>query len=473
MSYTPGFTPQYEDGWENLPLETTPIIAQALNGYDEAIEYIEDYLENDQSISDLKDVDLTGLQNGNTLIYDNGAHKFKPGNAGSGGANRFVDLNDVTITDPTDGEPIVYQNGSFVNGSISVARIYYGECASNADVQHKVVTVAAEQQFRLKVGAIIFVKFSNTNQYSATANNHITLNVNSTGDKPIYAGNTGALTGINITYYGRKDFVNQYVYDGTYWVWCGSSADNNSVYVNREALSGGVQTSLVTTGEKYIWNNKADTEDIPTKLSDLEDDSTHRLVTDTEKTTWNAKSDVEANPSGTATGTLTKIDIDGDIYNIEGGGGGNTNMWTGTQAEYEQQASQIEDGTLVNITDDADDFVDVYHEYSTTEKVVGKWIDGSTVYEKTVSLGGLANNDVVLVSHGITNLGVVVSLSGTAVRPASSSVTFSALPIPYPHYNADTVLTLYATSTSIGCRSFRDVRSYTQAYATIRYTKTS
>lgn len=160
-------------------------------------------------------------------------------------------------------------------------------------------------------------------------------------------------------------------------------------------------------------------------------------------------------------------------YLFEHGGGGGADIWTGTQAEYETQASQIEDGTLVNITDDADDFVDVYHEYSTTEKVVGEWIDGSTVYEKTISLGGLANNDVVLAPHGITNLGVVVSLSGATTRPASSGVTYSVLPLPYPHYNADTVLTLYATSTSIGCRSFRDVRSYTQAYATIRYTKSS
>lgn len=35
----------------------------------------------------------------------------------------------------------------------------------------------------------------------------------------------------------------------------------------------------------------ASSSDIPTKLKDLEDDTTHRLVTDSEKTTWNGKSD--------------------------------------------------------------------------------------------------------------------------------------------------------------------------------------
>lgn len=45
MSYTKNFTPTYENGWYSSPATTTPITATALNNYDEAIEYIEDYLE--------------------------------------------------------------------------------------------------------------------------------------------------------------------------------------------------------------------------------------------------------------------------------------------------------------------------------------------------------------------------------------------------------------------------------------------
>lgn len=44
MAYTPTFTKPYEDGWENLPSEDTPITAEALNEYDDTFENIEDYL---------------------------------------------------------------------------------------------------------------------------------------------------------------------------------------------------------------------------------------------------------------------------------------------------------------------------------------------------------------------------------------------------------------------------------------------
>lgn len=52
---------------------------------------------------------------------------------------------------------------------------------------------------------------------------------------------------------------------------------------------------LVTDAEKNIWNNKLDFNDIPTQLSQLSQDSTHRLVTDSEKQTWNNKSDFDGN----------------------------------------------------------------------------------------------------------------------------------------------------------------------------------
>lgn len=55
MGYTPSFTPQYENGWENLPIEETPITAEALNAYDDAIENIEDYLASDESQANLAD----------------------------------------------------------------------------------------------------------------------------------------------------------------------------------------------------------------------------------------------------------------------------------------------------------------------------------------------------------------------------------------------------------------------------------
>ena len=58
---------------------------------------------------------------------------------------------------------------------------------------------------------------------------------------------------------------------------------------------------LVTDSEKQTWNNKSDFSGsyndltnkptIPTRLSQLSSDTTHRTVTDTEKSTWNNKMD--------------------------------------------------------------------------------------------------------------------------------------------------------------------------------------
>ena len=58
---------------------------------------------------------------------------------------------------------------------------------------------------------------------------------------------------------------------------------------------------------------------VPTELSELTDDSTHRTITDTEKSTWNGKSVVSGTNDGTKWTTIT---IDGTTMNIPSGGGG-------------------------------------------------------------------------------------------------------------------------------------------------------
>jgi len=50
-----------------------------------------------------------------------------------------------------------------------------------------------------------------------------------------------------------------------------------------------VQNKVVTTA----LNSKANTQDVPTALSELTEDTTHRTVTDTEKQTWNSKVEQE------------------------------------------------------------------------------------------------------------------------------------------------------------------------------------
>lgn len=85
------------------------------------------------------------------------------------------------------------------------------------------------------------------------------------------------------------------------------------------------------------------------------------------------------NPVGEPTDDLETIQIGNTIYDIPGGGGGNANIWTGTQAEYEAQASQIADDTVVLITDD-EEHTQAFDIYSTDEQVIGTWLDGKPLY---------------------------------------------------------------------------------------------
>ena len=129
---------------------------------------------------------------------------------------------------------IIYKNGIPYGGS-SGSTNYYGTCTGQAANQIKAVTISNDQGFELKVGALIFVKFDANNAYNATVSNPVKLNVNNTGAKQVYTANTAMPTGTNITYLGRANYVNQYIYDGTYWVWTGSSADNDTNYQLRYA----------------------------------------------------------------------------------------------------------------------------------------------------------------------------------------------------------------------------------------------
>lgn len=79
-----------------------------------------------------------------------------------------------------------------------------------------------------------------------------------------------------------------------------------------------------TTAITALQNGKADTSAIPTALSQLSEDTTHRIVTDTEKSTWNAKSDFDGDYNS-LTNKPTIPDISGKA-NLSGG-----NTFSGTQ----------------------------------------------------------------------------------------------------------------------------------------------
>lgn len=140
-----------------------------------------------------------------------------------------------------------------------------------------------------------------------------------------------------------------------------------------------------------------------------------------------------------------------------GGGGGGADMWTGTQAEYTQQASQIEDGTLVNITDD-EGVADSWHVYSTTERLVGKWIDGSDIYEKTFTgLSIVINGYSWVYWTGVTYMARVINLH---------AYTSAGLSIGIADYRA-------SSTGGVQMTGLPNSSSRTAEILVIQYTKTS
>jgi len=123
-----------------------------------------------------------------------------------------------------------------------------------------------------------------------------------------------------------------------------------------------------------------------------------------------------------------------------------------------------ESGLLsTNIQDAIDELIESKTAYSTTEKVVGKWIDGSTVYEKTVEVSGLSSN----VSNwtnivAIPNVDKIIDFSGCGFPASNNQQTSLGDYIRLCYIEG--YLKYYSTAWSNTTLTIR---------ATVRYTKSS
>ena len=100
--------------------------------------------------------------------------------------------------------------------------IVYGVCDTAADVADKTVTV--ENNFALKEGATVIIRFVNANSIAAP-----TLNVNETGAKPMYRYGTTTLSTGTTTTGWIAGAIQMFTYNGTGWIrdyW------NNTTYSN-------------------------------------------------------------------------------------------------------------------------------------------------------------------------------------------------------------------------------------------------
>ena len=111
------------------------------------------------------------------------------------------------------------------------------------------------------------------------------------------------------------------------------------------------------------------------------------------------------------------------------------------------------------------------HNYSTTEQIVGTWVDGSPVYEKTV----VAKN----INYPTVGDGYVIGtiLNSNEIIEITGTITNSTKTIKHalPYINDSSKVTTIRFNVSSGellLRSF-DTWSSLDVIVTIRYTKTS
>lgn len=122
---------------------------------------------------------------------------------------------------------------------------------------------------------------------------------------------------------------------------------------------------IVYNGREYLSAGTASTMQGATSTTDgVSGLVPQPLIADKDKVlkgdgTWGDAATVEANPSGTATDTLQTVNIDGIIYEIEGGAGGSgelteVDLWTNTTG------GDVGTYTLSNSIDDFD-FIAIYY----------------------------------------------------------------------------------------------------------------
>ena len=115
--------------------------------------------------------------------------------------------------------------------------------------------------------------------------------------------------------------------------------------------------------------------------------------------------------------------------------------------------------SVIEIGDDTD--------YSTTEKIVGTWIDGKPLYQKVVDCGAMPNSTTKTISHSISNIDNIVNYHGIAIKSSDS------IPLPYPGNPTSDTIKIHVNKMNILIIDSADWSNYPASYVTVQYTKTT
>lgn len=106
--------------------------------------------------------------------------------------------------------------------------------------------------------------------------------------------------------------------------------------------------------------------------------------------------------------------------------------------------------------------------YSTDEQIVGTWVDGSILYEKTVEFGALPNTATKTVSHEITNVDMIFATEAFMFNPTTGYSTYLNMTNDTISSQVQYVVNRNNIEIWAGLN-----RTGWMGYVTVRYTKTS
>ena len=108
--------------------------------------------------------------------------------------------------------------------------------------------------------------------------------------------------------------------------------------------------------------------------------------------------------------------------------------------------------------------------FSTDEQIVGKWINGKPIYQKTIDCGTLPNATDKNVAHNISNLGTVIAYFGATTNGNDRLL----LPISYyTSSNTNWSVQVLISALDVYIVTKSNMTSFNNSYVTILYTKTT
>ena len=336
----------------------------------------------------------------------------------------------------------------------------YGTCSTSAGTTAKSVTVS-RGTFNFDAGAKIAVKFSYANTASAP-----TLTVNSTTKNIKYIDADGNVS-TPLIWWNAGDVV-EFTYDGTQWLMQptmqmlfsgqGTKIPREQIYSTTEKVVG------CWTDGRPVYQKTINFGTLPNATTKAVNHSISNfgVLVSAKGAFWNSSKSSGAIPFAWPTSLVGSADNNVSCSVTT------TQIIIAAGSDMSQYTNSYVTLQYTKTTDSANSFnYGDPNEYSTTEKIVGTWVDGKPLYQKTINFGALPNTTSKSVNHGVSNPSIKRIFGYTTNGTSVATLPFVGTGSDSGSNN----IAIYATATQIIVEALRDRSAYTTTYVTIQYTK--